>query len=267
MIVLRLVFMALGFSASTALAQALSVQVMVLGTYHFSNPGLDIHNAKVDDVLAPARQREVAQLLQGLARFAPTRIAVEMRADDQAARTVPAYREFVAGQRTASSNEIDQIGFRLAQQLGHPELYGIDVDGEFPFEGLQQYAQNTGRAAELQAAIDAVGVRVKAFEARQRQASIGQLLREMNSRSAINADNGFYTRLLAWGSGAEQPGAKLVASWATRNLGICARLVQLAQPGDRLLVVYGAGHAFALRDCVQQMPGWRLVEPGPYLPR
>ncbi len=258
---------AAGFVATAALAQPQPVQVMVLGTYHFGNPGLDIHNAKVDDVMAPRRQRDITQLLNGLARFRPTRVAVEMRADDATAHAVPAYREFLSGDKPASRTEIDQIGFRLAQQLGHSELYGIDVDGEFPFEALQQYAQKTGRAAELQSLVESVRRRVKAIEARQRRASIGQLLREMNSRAAIQADNGFYTRMLAWGDGAEQPGAKLVASWTARNLGICARLVQLAQPGDRVLVVYGAGHTFALRDCVQHMPGWRLVEPGPYLPR
>jgi Family of unknown function (DUF5694) len=250
-----------------ALAQAQAVQVMVLGTYHFANPGLDIHNAKVDDVLAPQRQREITQLLDNLARFRPTRIAVEMRADSEAAQALPAYREFLSGSQPTSRNEIDQIAFRLGRQLGHADVFGIDVEGEFPFEAVQQYAQKSGRAAELQSALDTIGQRVKAFEARQRQASIGQLLREMNTRSAIQRDYAFYAGMLAWGSGAAQPGAALVASWTTRNLGICARLVQLAKPGDRVLVVYGAGHAFALRDCVQQMPGWQLVEPGPFLPR
>ena len=53
----------------------------------------------------------------------------------------------------------------------------------------------------------------------------------------------------------------LLAAWTARNIAICARLVQSAQPGDRVLVVYGAGHSFLLRQCVQQMPGWLLVEP------
>ena len=36
------------------------IQVMVLGTYHFGNPGLDLHNMKVESVLTPAKQAELA---------------------------------------------------------------------------------------------------------------------------------------------------------------------------------------------------------------
>jgi hypothetical protein len=46
--------------ASPALAALPPVEVMVLGTYHFGNPGLDLNNMKADSVLTPARQRELA---------------------------------------------------------------------------------------------------------------------------------------------------------------------------------------------------------------
>ena len=39
------------------------VQVMVLGSYHFGNPGRDKVNAHVDDVTTPQRQRELEALL------------------------------------------------------------------------------------------------------------------------------------------------------------------------------------------------------------
>jgi hypothetical protein len=48
---------------------------------------------------------------------------------------------------------------------------------------------------------------------------------------------------------------------------ICANLVQLARPGDRIVVFYGSGHAFLLRQCVAETPGFRLVEANAYLPR
>ena len=33
------------------------------------------------------------------------------------------------------------------------------------------------------------------------------------------------------------------------------------------MVFYGSGHAFLLRQCVSETPGFRLVEPNDYLPR
>jgi len=52
-------------------------EVLVLGTYHMANPGRDIFNTQADDVLAPKRQAEIAQLLEVLKKFQPTKVAIE----------------------------------------------------------------------------------------------------------------------------------------------------------------------------------------------
>jgi Family of unknown function (DUF5694) len=58
-----------------------------------------------------------------------------------------------------------------------------------------------------------------------------------------------------------------VSSWYHRNLLICANLLQVAKPDDRILIFFGSGHAFLLRRCVTETPGFRLVEPNDYLPQ
>jgi len=67
------------FSISLAQTPASSApaQVMMLGTYHFGNPGQDLHNMKADNVLTPKKQAELADVAARLARFKPTEIAVE----------------------------------------------------------------------------------------------------------------------------------------------------------------------------------------------
>lgn len=42
-------------------------------------------------------------------------------------------------------------------------------------------------------------------------------------------------------------------------------MVQLATPGDRIVVLYGSGHTFLLRQRVRRMPGFRLGEGNDYL--
>lgn len=249
--------------ATWAAAQA-PVQVMVLGTYHFGNPGQDIHNARVDDVLAPQRQAEVQAVVRALAAFAPQRIAVERVGGD--AGELPSYADYLAGKRDQVRNEVEQIGFRLGRELGLKAVQGIDVAGEFPFAPVQAFARQWGREAELKASLDSIGVRVKAFEAEQRTASIGQLLRRINEPAAITQDHGWYMQALRWGQGSDQPGMRLVAAWHARNLAICARLAQQVQPGERVLVIYGSGHSHLLRRCVAEMPGWQLIDPLAFLP-
>ena len=51
--------------------------IMILGSEHLANPGMDSFNRKMDDVLAPKRQREIKQLVTQLQAFQPTKIALE----------------------------------------------------------------------------------------------------------------------------------------------------------------------------------------------
>ena len=83
---MRLAAMAAAFVAAPAMADEESaapesVEVMVLGVYHFANPGLDVVNFEVDDVLAPRRQREIQILVEALGEWRPTKIAVENMAE------------------------------------------------------------------------------------------------------------------------------------------------------------------------------------------
>ena len=92
-------------------------------------------------------------------------------------------------------------------------------------------------------------------------------LRYLNDPRRLQSDNGFYRTALKIGAASEQPGVALLTAWYQRNLRICANLLQASQPGDRMVVFYGSGHAFLLRQCVQETPGFQLVEPNDYLPR
>src|SRR6266850_685907 len=113
-------------SAVAALGQQATTgrpEVLVLGVYHMSNPGRDVFNMKADDVLAPKRQREIAELIEVLKKFQPTKVAIE--ADPDGPR-VGQYANYLAGKRTLTGNEIEQLGFRLAKEMGHKTIYPVD---------------------------------------------------------------------------------------------------------------------------------------------
>ena len=86
-------------------------EIMLVGTYHMSNPGQDLNNVKVDDVLTPKRQAEIVAVAESLARFKPTRVAVEWPEDISSER----YAKYLAGTLPESRNEVVQLGFRLAR--------------------------------------------------------------------------------------------------------------------------------------------------------
>lgn len=248
--------------AAGPLCAAPPTQVMIVGTYHFSNPGHDQHNVASDDVLEPQKQRQLEAIDRALAKFHPTRVAVEWPKDLADER----YGKFLHGELAPSHNEVVQLGFRVAKSAGLARVEGVDVDGDFPYEPVAAFAQAHGMTPQLTDAQDAIQAMVEKVTALQKQ-GIAVALREMNRPEAIAKDFSFYGNLLRYGAGDEQPGAALLAAWTKRNLEICARLVQTIQAGDHVVVFYGSGHAYLLRQCVREVPGLALVEANDYLPK
>jgi hypothetical protein len=245
------------------------IQVMVLGTYHFNNPGQDLHNMKVDSVLTPAKQAELADVASRLAKFNPTKVAVEALSD-RADFVSNKFDGFTPEKLSKDPDERTQIAFRLAHQLGQKSVYGIDEQSNtidyFPFDKVDAYAKAHQQSAALGRMQEKVEGMIKQMERAQKTKPVRLMLVDMNDSTRVLSDHqSFYYALLALANEKEQPGAELNAAWYQRNAKIFAKLTQIAQPGDRILVVFGSGHSFWLRHFVQNTPGFQLIEPRDYL--
>jgi hypothetical protein len=245
------------------------IQVMVLGSYHMGNPGQDLHNAKVDDVRTPAKQAELADVAARLAKFKPTVIAVEALSD-RPDYAVAKFDAFTPELLTKNPDERVQIGFRLAHKLGLKVVYGIDEQSEtidyFPYDKVEAFAKEHGEESRLTRLHAKVESMMKELEAAQKNTPVRLLLARMNEPARIMTDNNdFYYGLLGIGDRTTQPGADLNGGWYLRNAKIFAKLTQVAKPGDRVVVLFGAGHAYWLRQLVQNTPGFILVEPNKFL--
>jgi hypothetical protein len=252
-----------------------TIQVMVLGTYHMGNPGADLTNAQIDPVTTPDKQAELEAVAKALAAFRPTAIAIERIASDQSTMLDQKYPDFKPADLATNPDERVQIGYRLAARTGLTRVYAIDEQdrpGEpsyFPFEDVAAWAQTNGRGDELNAVMTSIQHETARLEAAQKTQSVGQLLAGINAPDSPmgEAGHGIYMQILSLGSGANQPGAVLNGRWYTRNAIIFAKLRQVAKPGDRIVVIYGAGHSYWLRELVRTTPGFNLVDATDYLPR
>lgn len=264
--------MAIGLASAAAQANpaVLPVQVMVLGSYHFGNPGQDINNMQAESVLTPQRQRELERVAAALMKFRPTHVMVEMqsKAPDLA---IADYRRFDAKMLASDASEIVQIGYRTAKLAGLADVHGIDEQpaGEepdyFPYEKVQATAARFGQLAVLEGLQASVAKAVKDFEAQQPSNSIGQLLLKVNDPAGLWGNNDSYYAMLTIGDNDTQTGVDLNAMWYLRNAKIFGKLMRVAKPGDRVLVVYGGGHGYWLRHFAQATPGYRNVDVLPYL--
>jgi hypothetical protein len=230
------------FSPHTSRAQSgPQPEILVIGTYHMANPGHDLHNMQADDVLSPKRQQEIAQLIAVLKLFNPTKVAIEDPVGSE--RPKREYSDYLAGKFTLSRDESHQIGYRLAKELGHPSVYPVDEEGDFPWGRVLNYA----KANEMKSKFDAMDQTMAADVQRQdeflRTHTILETLLHMNSDSSVARDVAEYYEAVPFGDPNDYAGPDLIAAWFQRNIRIYHNIVKLIEShNDRVLVIYGAGH-------------------------
>jgi Family of unknown function (DUF5694) len=245
------------------------IQIMVLGCYHMANRHSDVFNLEIGDVHTPTKQTELEEVCTCLKPFQATKIALEVIAD-RPGLVSSVFEDFQPERLLQSRDEVTQIGLRLAHALGHRVVYGInelsDTIEYFPFEKVHQFAQEHQQQAVIERMF-AFGNQSKLEDERHHQAgTVRALLRRQNEPERFETEmKRAYMPMMAVGNATQHPGAELNAMWFLRNAKIFSKLRYIAQTGDRILVLFGAGHAFWLRHFVQFTPEFTLIESGEYL--
>jgi hypothetical protein len=238
-------------------------QVLVVGMVHLDNPGRDVINFEIKNVLGERRQKEIREVVERLKAFRPTKIALEA---PPASTAVMQRRldQYTAGKYALKADERDQIGVRLAKEAGHKSLYGVDYEMDLDFDRMFAFAQKNGQGELLDRLINGFKSKMKPrpdAEYLERH-SIREILQDANTPGSDFP----YLALLAVGKDKEYPGADTVAHWYHRNLLIATNISRLSQgPGERILVLIGAGHAKLLREFLSEVPGFEVVDCMRYL--
>ena len=235
-------------TAAPAPAEKPPAKVMLLGLFHFDNPGLDAVKYTPRDVMQPAEQAYLVGLAERLARFAPTKILLEYPAKSDGVIN-QRYADYLAGRFELPKNEIYQIGFRVAKLAGHTRVHGFDVHtpGEVALWGYLSKAPEAER--KLMALIATESQRLTEMH---RTKSLKDILTQSNSMPEDLRNKGFYMMLndVAAEEGLFH-GADASADWWHRNMRMYALVQTKAQPGERVLVIAGSGHTAILRDLLR----------------
>jgi hypothetical protein len=241
--------------------------VLLLGTYHMDNPGRDMMNLQVDDVLAPKRQREIAELVDDLARFRPTKILIEAEYGNPDAQTK--YSQYFAGKYELGRDEREQVAFRLARKMNLSQIYGVDFPMDLDDKGLNQLMKDDpDRANKTMQALGVDGAQeMKKQQELLNRDTVVEFYRFQNSDEAIEHNHSFYFKyFVPLAEGTNYAGADLVASWYQRNLRILNNIERIGiQKNDRVFILFGQGHVKLLRDFINATPGFCVTETGGYL--
>jgi hypothetical protein len=235
--------------------------LLIVGTAHFANPGRDLVNPKVPDVLTPQRQAQIRAVAKALIAFHPTYVAVEWPRSRQRALDAR-YRDYRAGHYALRADEAEQLGLRVAASLGLSGVQAVDWNESPPGDPKSydwyDYALSHGEKPIVEALSDPHLLPPMSLTPSQ---TVGQWLLALNRPEALAAGHRVYFDIARIGDREVQQGANWVGSWYAHNLRIFDNIVSFAtKPSDRVLVVYGAGHAYLLRQFARESGAFRVVD-------
>jgi hypothetical protein len=242
--------------------------LMVLGSVHLGNPNRDLHDADVDDVLAPERQRQIEAVVDALATWKPTRVAVEWSHKYQA-KLDQRYADYRAGRLKLKADEVDQIGLRLAAELNLPRVDAVDWLDENPGTDADYDWQVGAKLGHEEARFAALSDPKISRDLTElvREHTVAGFLRIINKPAYLADLNRVDYDLALLGGPEVNPGANWVGAWHARNLKILDNLIRLdAAPTERILLVIGAGHAYLLNEYAPDSHAFRLERPDAWLP-
>lgn len=246
-------------------------QLMIMGTFHFRDQGLDGYKPKFSvDILSEKRQKEVEALVDEIAKFKPTKIAIEWKKDKDQRITDSLYNEYLAGRYKLRENEIFQVAFRLGKKLGHKKLYCVDAPSR-GFENIPDkkvWSEQNNQKKYLDTTYGPMyDVWLKSEDSLKAVKPLKDHLLYLNTEESQMLNLGLYLfgsfRLAA---NDEYVGADGVMWWYNRNLRIFANLLQLAEnKNDRIFLLIGAGHVPIIKHAAKASPEVKYVEITDYI--
>jgi hypothetical protein len=181
-------------------------EVLLIGTFHFNNPGGDLAKTDEFDVLSEKSQNELTIIAQKIKEFAPDKIFVEWDVN-KASQLDSLYNLYLKNEyftyvekkyptkKLFKENEIFQLAFRAAKLSGNKKVYAIDTQTKFPFDSLL-IAIDKAKQIDLK---NKIFQRVKQFETvnneNRKKYSLTNLILEYNEKSYRDFDLASYITL------------------------------------------------------------------------
>lgn len=248
-------------------------QVLMLGTFHFKDAGLDRYKPKhTVDIFSEKKQNELNEVLEALEKFNPTKIIVERRPSYQP-KLDSLYNEYKKGTFN-SANEITQIGFNLAKRLGHDRVIAGDNkarglpwkkgDGPRLEKRIKEIVKSENIEQVIQSKYDSLFTKLYSYEdSLKTEVSLREYFLYLNSKQRLDGYFGSYlTGNIAVNDGEEYPYADgLTGWWVNRNYRIFSNMrKEIECKDERILVIFGAAHVGVLRPLVEASPEMQMIE-------
>lgn len=242
-------------------------RILVVGAFHFDYPNLDVIKTNDEDkidVLREPKRSEVTELVQYIERFRPTKIVIEAEAGWKATEKLKAY---LNGAFQNERDERFQLGMRIARDMKLDTIYALDANSMTKTLAKHDsvYLAQLFKDFDFQSSDPCNDMMKRWYEydgRLVRKMSLLKYFKHLNSREHHRYDYGAY--LVGDFKLDNDRGADILSIWwYNRNLRIFRKIQELqATKDDRVLVIFGNGHAAVLRQLLECSPEYEFVEFG-----
>lgn len=239
-------------------------QVMLFGTFHFENPGLDLVKTDQINVMTYENQAYLEALTDKLSKYNPTVVLLEF-GPEREPEMQERFRQYVDGKYQLTSNEIYQLGFRIANRSDAETIHGFDeTDIHWQAKPLFEYLEkeDTITGARMSAVLEELTI---ADQKAHTSLSLRELLVRANDARRDAQNRSLYLLTNHVGENKNFVGADAAASWWHRNFRMYALVQRHAKPGERVLVIGGQGHIAILRQLLADDRDREAIDVHPYL--
>jgi hypothetical protein len=254
-------------------------QVLLLGVFHFAGEQVDANTTPLNlrvNMLSAERQQQIEQLVQQLARFKPTKIAIEGPPGRQKYYD-SLYRDYCAGKPLTGkfplpADETLQLSFRLARLLKLDRVYPVNAQPFAfklsPADSLLTYEKYKDQADPSFTYWDSHYDAEKAYQdSLAFYLPLNKYLQYLNSPVKQAKTVGRWLITTKRGTNTEPVGADgFITRYFNRNVRIYSNVQRIVtNPADRILVVYGATHMYMLKQLFAASPEFELKDIMEYL--
>lgn len=241
-------------------------EVLIVGTYHFDQ---ESNYNELDK----ANQLALENLITNLKAFNATKVFIEKDPIHDSIYNAR-FQEYLASEDFIKdkTNELYQLGFRMAKRLNHNSVYLFDnkppfigsLEG-FSFEAFGKYKD----AADEE-------FNKKHFEQIMKVYRHNDSIRNTlniydNIASLNNAEDRQYniSRMHAIevraGVNDTWLGADWLGRWYQRNIRMMMNIMKKSEPGDRIIIFVGSNHKWVLEQLMINTPEFKIIDSMHYL--
>lgn len=258
-----LLFILINFVSSTYAND--QSQVLLMGTFHFENPGLDTVKTDKINVMTDESQKYLQKLAENIASFNPSIVLLEF--DEKNTKQInDEYQQYLKNAFELPANEIYQIGFRVARLAGVKAIASFDERTiEWKGGALYEYMETKDKAsydqhnkviAELSENIANI----------HKTLNLQNILKLNNSSTHDNINKNLYMDTNHVGAAAGNfVGADAAASWWHRNFRMYAKIQNHAKKHKKIFALAGQGHTAIIKDLMAIDSSIQQISMEPFL--